>query len=221
MRTPPAHGASGGPEEAAAEPWVEDVDLTGLAPALIEVRGLVKRFGDRTVLDGLDLTVERGETVVIIGGLGSGKTTFARLLVGLDRPTAGRIVVDGTDLTRLGDRALTEFRRRFAVVFQRGALLDSMSVFDNVAFPLREETDLDEEAIAARVMAALDELGIEAASRKLPAELSGGMAKRVGIARAIVLEPRSWCTTSPPRAWIPSPPAPSTASSRGCGRSTW
>jgi phospholipid/cholesterol/gamma-HCH transport system ATP-binding protein len=156
---------------------------------LIEVRKLVKRFDGKTVLDGLDLTVERGETVVVVGGSGSGKTTLARLLIGLDRPTAGQVLLEGVDLTTLDDRALIDVRRRFAMVFQKYALLDSIDVFDNVAFPLREERRHDEATIRERVMVTLHELGLEGAARKFPAELSGGMAKRIGIARALVTEP--------------------------------
>jgi phospholipid/cholesterol/gamma-HCH transport system ATP-binding protein len=159
------------------------------SPPLIRVDGLTKRFGDRTVIDSLSLTIERGETVVVIGGSGSGKTTFARMLVCLDRPTSGTVFVDGVDLMAQSDAELTRLRRRFAMVFQHHSLLDSLSVFDNVAFPLREETDFDEEEIAARVMRALRELGVEQAAHKLPGQLSGGMAKRVGIARAVVIEP--------------------------------
>jgi phospholipid/cholesterol/gamma-HCH transport system ATP-binding protein len=158
-------------------------------PPLIEVKGLTKRFGDRTVLDGLDLRIERGETIVMIGGSGSGKSTFARLLVGLDEPTAGKILIEGVDLSLLRENQRAAVRRRFAMVFQRHALLDSISVFDNVAFPLREETDMPEPEIRDRVIAALTELGVEAAAEKLPGELSGGMAKRVAIARATVIEP--------------------------------
>jgi phospholipid/cholesterol/gamma-HCH transport system ATP-binding protein len=158
-------------------------------PPLIEVRDLVKRFDGRTVLDGVDLTVERGETIVVVGGSGSGKTTLARLLIGLDRPTSGQVLLDGVDLTTLDDSALIDVRRRFAMVFQKYALLDSINVFDNVAFPLREERRHDETTIRQRVMVTLRELGVEGAAEKLPAELSGGMAKRVGIARALVTEP--------------------------------
>lgn len=156
---------------------------------LIRVRGLVKRYGERTVLDGLDLDVERGETVTIIGGSGSGKSTFARLLLGLERPDGGSIHVGDVDLARASDDDVARVRRRFAMVFQNHALLDSLTVYDNVAFPLREETDLDERAIRARVTEVLTELGVDAAASKVPAELSGGMAKRVGIARAMVTEP--------------------------------
>jgi len=157
--------------------------------SLIDVRNLVKRFGDKLVLNGFNLTVERGETCVIIGGSGSGKSTFARLLVGLERADAGEIRVDGLNIVRLGEGDLERVRRKFAVVFQSSALLDSMSVFDNVAFPLREARQLSAREIKQRVHHALSELNVDDAALKLPGELSGGMAKRVGIARAVVTEP--------------------------------
>ncbi len=156
---------------------------------LIEVKNLVKRYDEKVVLDGFSLTVERGETCVIIGASGSGKSTFARLLVGLERPDSGEIWVDGANLVGLGERALDRIRRKFAVVFQKYALLDSMSVFDNVAFPMHEETDLSDAEIAKRVHVALKELDVDDAAGKLPGELSGGMSKRVGIARAVVTDP--------------------------------
>jgi phospholipid/cholesterol/gamma-HCH transport system ATP-binding protein len=160
-----------------------------MTPPLIEIRDLVKRYGDQTILDGVDLTIERGETLVIIGGSGSGKSTLAKLLVGLERPTSGSILLEGVDLTTLDDAELAEARHRFAMVFQRHALLDSMTVFDNVAFPLRETEHLSERVVRDKVRAMLTELGLEHAGEKLPGELSGGMAKRVGIARALVVEP--------------------------------
>lgn len=158
-------------------------------PALIEVRGLVKRYGNNVVLDGLTLTVERGETCVIVGGSGSGKSTFARLLVGLERPDDGAIRVDGVDIAGLHGRALERIRRKFAMVFQGRALLDSLTVFDNVAFPLREAGKLGESDIGRQVHLALGELDVDEASSRLPGALSGGMAKRVGIARALVMKP--------------------------------
>jgi len=160
-----------------------------MTSALIEVRGLVKKFDGKVVLDGVDLDIERGETCVLIGGSGSGKSTLARLLIGLERPTAGEIRLDGVDLAKLSDRDLAVMRQRFAMVFQKYALLDSMTVFDNVAFPLREETRLPESEVSERVHHALAELEVDDAAKKLPGELSGGMAKRVGIARAVVSEP--------------------------------
>jgi phospholipid/cholesterol/gamma-HCH transport system ATP-binding protein len=159
-----------------------------MAP-LLEVRGLKKVYGDKTVLADLDLVVERGETVVVLGGSGSGKSTLARLLVGLEPVTGGNILLEGRDLTKMSEHELAGERLRFAMVFQKYALLDSLSVDDNVAFPLRERGHLDERAIRGRVMDQLAALGIADAARKLPGELSGGMAKRVGIARAMVMSP--------------------------------
>jgi len=156
---------------------------------LIEVRDLVKRYGTKVVLDGFCLAVARGETCVLIGGSGSGKSTFARLLVGLERPDSGKILVGGVDLGGLSPRELDRKRRKFAMVFQKYALLDSMTVFDNVAFPMREARQLTEKEIAARVHRALQALDMDDAAAQLPGELSGGMAKRVGIARAVVTEP--------------------------------
>jgi len=156
--------------------------------AVVDVRHLVKRYGEKLVLDGFELTIERGETVVLIGGSGCGKSTFARLLVGLERPDEGEIWIDGVDLVGLGERALNRFRRKFAFVFQNHALLDSMSVFDNVAFPLRE-MGVHHAEIVRRVHHALLALEVDEAASKLPGQLSGGMAARVGLARAVVTEP--------------------------------
>jgi ABC-type ATPase involved in cell division len=184
-----------------------------VAPLLV-IRGLTKVYGDKTVLAGVDLAVERGETVVVLGGSGSGKSTLARLLVGLERASGGHIFVEGRDLTRMNERELAHERTRFAMVFQKYALLDSMSVYDNVAFPLRERGHIGERAIRRRVMDQLAALGIADAAGKLPGELSGGMAKRVGIARAMVMDPEISSTTSRRPVSTRSPLAPSTASSR-------
>jgi phospholipid/cholesterol/gamma-HCH transport system ATP-binding protein len=159
------------------------------APALIEAVAVSKRFGDSVVLDRIDLALPRGETFVVIGGSGSGKSTLARILVGLERPTTGQVLLDGLDLARLHGRALAAQRDRMAMVFQRHALLDSLSVFDNVAFALREAKHELEVETRDRVMALLEELGIADAAEKLPAAISGGMAKRVAIARALVVDP--------------------------------
>lgn len=157
-------------------------------PPLLEIRGLTKTYGGKTVLAGVDLVVDRGETVVVLGGSGSGKSTLARLLVGLEPPTSGEIRIAGRDLVGLSEHELAHERRRFAMVFQKYALLDSMTVYENVAFPLRERA-MSEPEIDRRVMAQLDALGVADAAQKLPGELSGGMAKRVGIARAMVMDP--------------------------------
>jgi phospholipid/cholesterol/gamma-HCH transport system ATP-binding protein len=163
--------------------------LVVTSPPLLGIEKLVKRFDDHTVLDGVDLTVDRGETVAIVGGSGSGKSTLARILVGLDEPTSGRILVEGVDVARMPGRLRRRTLARFALVFQKYALLDSMTVYQNVAFPLRERRVLREPEIHERVMARLDALGIADAREKLPGQLSGGMAKRVGIARAMVMDP--------------------------------
>lgn len=156
---------------------------------LLDIRDLVKCYDDRTVLAGVNLVVERGETIVVLGGSGSGKSTLARVLVGLEPATSGHIFLDGKDLVGLTDRALDRERERFAMVFQKYALLDSLTVYDNVAFPLREHRGHSRSEVHERVMALLEALGIADAARKLPGELSGGMAKRVGIARAMVMAP--------------------------------
>lgn len=157
-------------------------------PPLLEIRQLTKAYGGKIVLGGVDLVVERGETVVVLGGSGSGKSTLARLLVGLEPPTGGHILVAGRDLVGLSEHELAHERRRFAMVFQKYALLDSLTVYENVAFPLRER-HMSEHEIHRRVMAQLDALGVADAAQKLPGELSGGMSKRVGIARAMVMDP--------------------------------
>jgi phospholipid/cholesterol/gamma-HCH transport system ATP-binding protein len=158
-------------------------------PPLVIVDDLVKRYGDKVVLDHVSLHVDRGETLVIVGGSGAGKSTLIRQIVGLERPDSGKVTIGGVDLLALGEVALLHARRRFAVVFQNDALLDSLSVYDNVAFPLREELGLRGAEVQRRVMAKLDALGLADAKDKLPGELSGGMAKRLGVARALVVEP--------------------------------
>jgi phospholipid/cholesterol/gamma-HCH transport system ATP-binding protein len=156
---------------------------------MIEVEGLTKSFGRQTVLRDLSLEVATGTITIIIGRSGGGKSVFLKHLIGLMRPDAGRIMVDGVDISRLRGRALDEIRRTYGVVFQGGALFDSMSCYENVAFPLREKlrTPLDE--LNKRVEAALAQVGLEGVGAKYPAEISGGMRKRVAIARALVTEP--------------------------------
>ncbi len=158
-------------------------------PPLVIVENLVKRYDDKIILDHVSLHVDRGETLVVVGGSGAGKSTLIRQIVGLEKPDSGSIHIDGIDLLALGEVALLHERRRFAVVFQNDALLDSMSVFDNVAFPLREELGLRGAEVELRVVAKLEALGLLDARKKLPGELSGGMAKRLGVARALVVEP--------------------------------
>jgi phospholipid/cholesterol/gamma-HCH transport system ATP-binding protein len=142
-------------------------------------------------LKGVDLLAKRGETTVIIGGSGAGKTTLLRLIVSLERATSGAIVVEGEDITNLSERELNRIRKKFGMVYQYAALLDSISVLENVAFPLVEHTKLSRKEINERVMAKLEILGLDpkVVAPKFPSELSGGMRKRVGLARALMLEP--------------------------------
>jgi len=156
---------------------------------VIRIRGLRKFFGRQPVLRGVDLDVATGEVMIIIGRSGGGKSVLLKHLLGLLRPDAGAVVVDGTDITKLRGAALEAVRRRYGVVFQGGALFDSMSVFDNVAFPLREKTSLGAGDIAQRVEEKLAQVGLVDMGHKNPAEISGGMRKRVAIARALVTEP--------------------------------
>jgi phospholipid/cholesterol/gamma-HCH transport system ATP-binding protein len=156
---------------------------------VIRVQSLYKAFGHQPVLRGLDLDVATGEIMVVIGRSGGGKSVLLKHLIGLLHPDAGSIVVDGVDITRLRGRALDRIRERYGVVFQGGALFDSMSVFDNVAFPLRERSRLGAAEIRGRVEEKLEQVGLAGMGAKNPAEISGGMRKRVAIARALVTEP--------------------------------
>ena len=160
-----------------------------MAEALFEVRGLTRRYGNRTVLDDLDFDILRGECFVILGRSGSGKSVTLRQLNGLEKPDGGSIFFDGTDLTKLEERELYPFRRRIAMLFQSGALFDSMNVFDNVAFPLREHTDLDDAKIAETVRHKLALVRLKEVETKMPSDLSGGMKKRVALARSLALDP--------------------------------
>lgn len=153
------------------------------------VEHLEKRFGDQTVLRDINLAMGRGEIAVIIGGSGAGKTTLLKILIGLEKATSGRVLIDGQDLVRMNARELARIRRRFGMVFQYSALLDSLDVLDNVAFPLREHTKLKEREIRDRVREKLAVLGLEGIEHKFPSQLSGGMRKRVGLARALMLDP--------------------------------
>ena len=157
---------------------------------IVVVRGLRKSFGGSEVLKGIDLVCRRGETTCIVGGSGAGKTTLLRLVVGLDRPTSGQIVVDGEDIAPMGERDLNRIRQKFGMVYQYAALLDSINVLDNVAFPLVEHTKLSAPERRTKVLDKLKALGLdESVLKKFPAELSGGMRKRVGLARALMLDP--------------------------------
>jgi len=152
--------------------------------------GIRKAFGPKEVLCGVDLEVRRGETLVILGGSGTGKSVLLKITVGLLAPDAGTLFLEGQDVTAFDEARWLEARKQVSYLFQQGALFDSMSVFDNVAFPLREHRACAEEEVAARVGEKLALVGLESSAELFPADLSGGMRKRVALARAIVLEPR-------------------------------
>jgi phospholipid/cholesterol/gamma-HCH transport system ATP-binding protein len=161
-----------------------------MAPAPhIQFTDVTMAFGSRRVFSDLTCSFPRERISVILGGSGSGKSTMLRLIGGLVRPRSGRVEVDGRDVTQLSERELYEVRATLGMLFQGGALLDSMTVFDNLAFPLREHTDLDEAAIAHEVHDRLEAVGLRGIDRLLPNQLSGGMVKRVALARAIIRRP--------------------------------
>jgi phospholipid/cholesterol/gamma-HCH transport system ATP-binding protein len=156
---------------------------------IIEVQGLVVCYGDRTVLDGISFTVRRGEIFVILGGSGSGKTTLVRNLVGLMRPSSGRILIRGEDITAMSEGDRIELRKKIGMCFQASALFNSMTVGDNVALPLREHTELEEPTIEIMTKIKLELVGLGGFEDYMPAELSGGMKRRAGIARAMAMDP--------------------------------
>ncbi|HEX6498663.1 MAG TPA: ABC transporter ATP-binding protein [Micromonosporaceae bacterium] len=156
----------------------------------VRVEGLTKSFGGQPVWADVTLTLPAGEISVLLGPSGTGKSVFLKTLVGLLRPDRGSINIEGRDLTRLSERDLYEVRKLFGVLFQDGALFGSMNVYDNVAFPLREHTRLSESQIREVVTEKLDMVGLLGSEHKLPGEISGGMRKRAGLARALVLDPQ-------------------------------
>ena len=157
--------------------------------ALIELRNLHKRFGRQIVLAGVNLEIARGQSLVIIGASGSGKSVMLKHIVGLLRPDSGQVWIDGTRVDLLPERLMMEIRKRFGFLFQMGAMFDSLSVEDNVAFPLREHTRQTNEQIHRTAMEKLDLVGLADMAQKMPAELSGGQRKRAALARAIALQP--------------------------------
>ncbi|WP_437491674.1 ATP-binding cassette domain-containing protein [Sorangium sp. So ce1014] len=181
---PPRNGAASGAQPGVAMPpgWEPEDHLF--------VDDIKKSFGATKVLHGITMHLRRTETAVIIGGSGAGKTTLLRLLIGLERPTSGHIWVDGVDMGALDDYEMNRMRQRFGMVFQYAALLDSLTIFDNVAFPLREHRKhMSRKDIREKVVGMLNSLGLENKEDRMPSELSGGQRKRVGLARALMLEP--------------------------------
>ncbi len=156
---------------------------------MVELVGVKKRFGAQEVLKGVDLTIPKGKLTFIMGRSGTGKSVLLKHMIGLIRPDEGKILVDGVDVTNFSERQWLKFRRKFGYLFQEGALFDSMTVAENVAFPLREHTKLSEKEIWQRVEEKLERVGLREAWNKYPSELSGGMRKRAALARALALEP--------------------------------
>ena len=158
--------------------------------AIVQIRGVTKSFGDNHVLRGVDLDVAEGGITVVIGPSGCGKSVLIKHVIGLLRPDSGQILVDGDDITKMSSREMVTVRRKFGMLFQQSALFDSMSVFDNVAIPLVEHTKTSRKRTAELVTQRLNQLGLVGIEDKFPAELSGGMRKRVGLARATILNPK-------------------------------
>jgi len=160
-----------------------------MSTSIIEFKDVFKSFGKQTVLGGVNLSICSGKTTVIAGPSGQGKSVTLKLILGLLRPDAGQILVGGEDITRMRSKDLNRVRTKFGVLFQGSALLDSLSVFDNVALPLEERTRTSSADISKRVLDVLEQLGLKGHEDKFPAQLSGGMKKRVGLARALMLHP--------------------------------
>ena len=154
---------------------------------MIQVTELFKKFGKQEVLKGINITINPGEVLVILGESGSGKSVLLQHLIGLLRPDSGKVEIDGQDLTKLREKQLLKVRKDMGYLFQDGALYDFMTVAENAAFPLREHTALKRKEIAVKVKAMLQMVGLEGAADKLPSQLSGGMKKRAALARAVIL----------------------------------
>lgn len=157
---------------------------------MIKLIKITKSFKSQKVLDELDLNIDPEKITVIIGQSGGGKSVLLKHIIGLIRPDSGQIIIDGIDITNLNDKKLNEIRKKFGMLFQDAALFDSMTVGENVAFPLNEHTRLSREDVNKTVNEKLNLVGLENVTQKMPSELSGGMRKRVGLARAIALDPK-------------------------------
>ncbi len=156
---------------------------------VIEVKDFTKSFGQKTIHRGVNLTVNKGECVGLIGGSGSGKSVILRSLIGLEKPNSGQVLIHGTDIVPLKEDQLTDVRKKVAYVFQGGALFDSMTVEENLAYPLKEHTKLNLQDIKKKITETLKMFGLQGSEKLMPASLSGGMQKRVGLARAIIMGP--------------------------------
>jgi phospholipid/cholesterol/gamma-HCH transport system ATP-binding protein len=157
---------------------------------MIEIINLKKSFGKQQVLKGVNLKVETGEVMAILGKSGCGKSVLLRHILGLIKPDSGQVIIDGEDITQISSRALDRVREKFAVVFQFGALFDSMTIFENVAFQVKEKKRFSGAALEERVKHVLDDVGLHGIEDKYPGEISGGMNKRAALARALIMEPK-------------------------------
>ena len=157
---------------------------------VIEIRNLVRRFGPQTVLNGINLDIAEGETMLIMGGSGCGKSTLLRHLIGSLQPSEGSIKILGEEIATVDEAGLDAVRKKFGILFQSGALFNSMSIADNIALPLREHTTLDSHIIEIQVMIKLELVGLREHANKFPSQISGGMKKRAGLARALALDPK-------------------------------
>ncbi len=173
----------------AAESTFREVDDSDRAIPAIEFRNVTMMFDDRAILNNLSFKVMKGETKIILGGSGSGKSTTIKLVLGLLKPDSGQILVDGEDITNYGEGEMMKVRKKIGMIFQEGALFDSLSVYENVAFKLHEQ-GVPEEEVESEVRRMLRFVNLEEAIDKMPSELSGGMRRRVGIARALVGDPK-------------------------------
>lgn len=156
---------------------------------VIEVANFKKSFGDKVVHDGVNFYVRKGECLGLVGGSGSGKSVLLRSLIGLEKPDSGQVLIDGIDITSMNEAELALIRRKVAYVFQGGALFDSMTVYENLAYPLREHFKLSEAEVRDKILKQLAEFGLAGNENLYPASLSGGMQKRVGLARAMMMHP--------------------------------
>ncbi len=161
-----------------------------MADTAVSFKHFKKSFGSKLVHRDVTFEVRRGECLGLLGGSGAGKSVILRTLVGLEKPDGGEVIVEGQEISKLAETELIEIRKKVAYVFQNGALFDSMSVFDNLAYALREHTDLSENVIRERVLKGLEDFGLKGNEKLFPSNLSGGMQKRVGLARSIILQPK-------------------------------
>jgi phospholipid/cholesterol/gamma-HCH transport system ATP-binding protein len=167
---------------------IETAEQNNAGPAVV-LQGLHKSFGAQKVLDGIDLTVNKGETLVVLGRSGTGKSVLLKLIIGLQKPDLGSICVHGQEITSANIEAVNELRKKMGFLFQHAALYDSLTVEENVEFPLRRHTKMTAPERGDRVKELLDGVGMEKDLKKMPSDISGGMQKRVGLARALALEP--------------------------------